>query len=95
MGEAFAIEFEELMKVARGGAPTAAEGHVDEPGNSAERARELSRRRAETVKKALVELGVASERLQTRAYGYSKLLDRSETPAAQKRNNRIEIVVNQ
>lgn len=69
------------------------EGHVDEPGNSAAHARELSERRAEAVKRALVQLGVPASKLRTRGFGYSKLLDRSETPAAQKKNNRIEIVV--
>lgn len=69
------------------------EGHVDEPGNSAARARDLSKRRADTVKRALVEKGVAAERLRTAGFGYSRLLDRSETPAAARINNRIEIVV--
>jgi outer membrane protein OmpA-like peptidoglycan-associated protein len=69
------------------------EGHVDEPNNSAPRARALSRERAEAVKRKLVELGVSAGRLETQGYGYSRLLDRSETPEARLRNNRIEIVV--
>lgn len=68
------------------------EGHVDEPGNTAVRARDLSKRRADAVKKVLVEKGVAAERLRTSGFGYSRLLDRSETPAAAKINNRIEII---
>ncbi len=68
------------------------EGHVDEPGNTAAQAKDLSRRRAEAVKKLLSRLGVAPDRLRTQGYGYTRLLDRSETPAAQKINNRIEIV---
>lgn len=69
------------------------EGHVDEPGNTAARARELSERRAQAVKRTLLHFGVAPERLRTQGFGYGRLLDRSETPAAQKINNRIEIVV--
>lgn len=69
------------------------EGHVDEPGNSAARARALSQQRAEVVKQALVKIGVGEGRLRTQGFGYSRLLDRSETPAAQKINNRIEIAV--
>lgn len=69
------------------------EGHVDEPNNSGPRARALSRERAEAVKRKLVELGVPASKLETQGYGYSRLLDRSETPEARLRNNRIEIVV--
>lgn len=70
-------------------------GHVDEPGNTAERAKALSVRRAEAVKRLLMDLGVAPERLRARGFGYAKLLDKSETPEAARRNNRIEIVVEQ
>jgi OOP family OmpA-OmpF porin len=69
------------------------EGHVDEPGNTAARAKGLSSQRASAVRRALIELGLPAERLRARGFGYTRLLDRSETPAAALKNNRIEISV--
>jgi OOP family OmpA-OmpF porin len=69
------------------------EGHVDEPGNSAAQAKDLSSRRAEVVKRILVGAGVPGARVRARGFGYYKLLDKSETPAAALKNNRIEILV--
>jgi outer membrane protein OmpA-like peptidoglycan-associated protein len=54
---------------------------------------ELSVKRAESIKQALIERGVASQRLQIMAYGSSRPLDNRNVSAAWAKNRRVEIEV--
>jgi OOP family OmpA-OmpF porin len=57
------------------------------------RARSLSQLRADSVRKALIERGVAAARLTSRGYGEERPIDTNKTEAGRKRNRRIEIWV--
>ncbi len=65
-------------------------GHTDAVGSAAANL-ELSRRRAATVKKALVELGLAPGRLTTRGLGESQPLADNRTAAGRARNRRVTL----
>lgn len=65
------------------------EGHTDAQGNAAVNLR-LSQRRAQAVVDALVQRGVAANRLQALGHGETRLLDQGATPEAHERNRRIE-----
>lgn len=67
-------------------------GHTDNTG-SKERNTELSRLRAESVKKYLVEKGVAAERLETAGFGPDKPIASNATDAGRQQNRRIEFKV--
>lgn len=67
------------------------EGHTDAVG-SAESNLQLSRRRSEAVRSALVERGVATARLTTAGYGASRPQDTNDTPEGRARNRRVELV---
>lgn len=54
---------------------------------------ELSRRRAQSVLEALVELGVDRERLQASGHGATNVLDDTGTPEAHAKNRRVELHV--
>jgi len=67
-------------------------GHTDAIG-SAESNLDLSKRRSEAVRSALVErYGVAAERLSARGYGATMPKDTNETPEGRARNRRVELV---
>lgn len=68
------------------------EGHADVRGEE-EYNLELSRKRAEAVKRALVMHGVAASRLETVGYGETRPIDLRRTLRAHRRNRRVEFVV--
>lgn len=67
-------------------------GHTDQQGNDAYNLR-LSEERANAVVAALIERGVARERLSPKGYGETKLLDPANTPDALAKNRRIDFTV--
>lgn len=68
------------------------EGHTDSIGGDSFN-RDLSARRAEAVRQALVErYAIAAERLTTSGYGASVPRDRNSTPEGRARNRRVELV---
>lgn len=68
------------------------EGHTDSRGNAAYN-KDLSQRRAESVRTYLVEKGVAEDRLTAVGYGEEKPLEKAETPAAWEKNRRVDFFV--
>jgi outer membrane protein OmpA-like peptidoglycan-associated protein len=67
------------------------EGHTDSIGGAASN-QDLSVRRAESVRKALVErYGIAAPRLTPGGSGASRPLDRNDTPEGRARNRRVEL----
>ena len=68
------------------------EGHTDSRGDN-DFNKDLSQRRAESVKAALVERGVEAARLQAVGYGEEKPLDPAETEAAWAKNRRVDFFV--
>jgi outer membrane protein OmpA-like peptidoglycan-associated protein len=68
------------------------EGHTDDTGPEDVNQR-LSQQRAETVRRYLVNQGVAPQRLEAKGYGESKPLIDKITEAARKKNRRVEFVV--
>jgi outer membrane protein OmpA-like peptidoglycan-associated protein len=68
------------------------EGHTDSAGNPATNA-QLSRRRAESVKAALVRTyGISPERLTTDGLGSSHPIATNDTAEGRARNRRVEFV---
>jgi outer membrane protein OmpA-like peptidoglycan-associated protein len=67
------------------------EGYTDNVG-SADSNVTLSQRRAQAVVTALVDLGVASNRLSTRAHGEEGPAASNATPAGRQLNRRVEVV---
>ena len=53
----------------------------------------LSQERAERVKQALAQLGVAGERIETQGYGFDRPAVEADTPSARAGNRRVEIIV--
>ncbi|MCL2506551.1 MAG: autotransporter domain-containing protein, partial [Endomicrobia bacterium] len=68
------------------------EGHTDEKG-SHKYNEGLSKRRADTVYKKLVELGIEAEVLEKQWYGKTRLAETSGTDKARAQNRRAEIVM--
>ncbi len=68
------------------------EGHCDERG-SVEYNLALGQRRAESVKRYLVLLGISSERLRTISYGKERPADPRHTEEAWAKNRRAEFVI--
>jgi len=67
------------------------EGHTDSTGDAAKNL-DLSKRRAESVKGALVKLGIGADRLSTEGLGQTKPLAPNETPQGRAENRRVEFV---
>lgn len=65
------------------------EGHTDSTGDAA-RNLDLSKRRAEAVRQALVQLGISAGRLTTQAFGQTKPLAPNDTPQGRAENRRVE-----
>lgn len=68
------------------------QGHTDNTGN-AKYNETLSAMRAESVKKWLVEKGVAAERLVVKGYGGSKPVADNATAAGREKNRRVQLLV--
>ena len=64
-------------------------GHTDSTGSVAHN-RDLSRRRAEVVKRYLVAAGIDTARIETRGAGPDEPIDTNRTPAGRAHNRRIE-----
>jgi OOP family OmpA-OmpF porin len=67
-------------------------GYTDSFGSDAHNQR-LSEDRAETVKQALVEDGVAANRISTRGYGDSNPVASNATAEGRAQNRRVEIIL--
>ena len=67
-------------------------GHTDSTG-SPDYNRELSKRRANAVKKYLVEHGVADARVETRGAGPDEPIDTNKTAVGRAKNRRIEFTI--
>ena len=68
------------------------DGHTDNVGGDAYNL-DLSRRRSEAVRKALVDrYGIAADRLTTAGHGASAPKDDNDTPEGRARNRRVELV---
>jgi len=67
------------------------EGHTDSTGNAAANM-DLSKRRAESVKKALVDLGIGDDRLTTGGFGDTRPLASNKTPKGRAENRRVEFI---
>lgn len=67
-------------------------GHTDDVG-SAEYNQELSERRAETVRRYLIEAGVDEDVIQSKGFGKAAPLVEGTDPASRQRNRRVEIAV--
>ena len=65
------------------------EGHTDSTGEAAKNL-DLSKRRAEAVREALIKLGIGAERLTTQGFGQSKPLAPNDTPQGRAENRRVE-----
>jgi outer membrane protein OmpA-like peptidoglycan-associated protein len=68
------------------------EGHTDSAG-SAETNQQLSERRANAVRDALVARGIDAARIETVGYGEARPVADNDEPGGQQQNRRIEIVV--
>lgn len=68
------------------------EGHTDSRGSESYN-QALSERRAEAVQKALVEMGIGTDRIATRGFGESTPVANNETAAGRQLNRRVEIVL--
>ena len=67
------------------------DGHTDSTGDAAKNL-DLSKRRAESVKAALVKLGIDAARLTTEGLGQTKPLATNDTPQGRAENRRVEFV---
>jgi OmpA-OmpF porin, OOP family len=67
------------------------EGHTDSTSDAAKNL-DLSKRRAESVKGALVKLGIDADRLTTEGFGQSKPMAPNDTPQGRAENRRVEFV---
>ena len=80
----------QLMQVSIHGARV--EGHTDSTG-SAEYNRQLSLRRAEAVKQALVQGGMDAASVRTAGLGKSSPIESNRTAAGRRENRRVAIIV--
>jgi len=69
------------------------EGHTDSTGSEAYN-QQLSERRANNVRRLLVERGVSDYRITTIGYGESRPVATNETPEGRQMNRRVEIRIN-
>lgn len=67
------------------------EGHTDSDG-AEDYNLDLSSQRAESVKAALVQLGISSEKFQTKGWGESVPMEENTTPEGKANNRRVEFI---
>jgi len=67
------------------------EGHTDDRGKE-ENNQLLSEKRAETIKKYLMQNGITEERIETNGYGSSMPITENDTEAGRSINRRVEII---
>jgi peptidoglycan-associated lipoprotein len=68
------------------------DGHCDDRG-SEEYNRDLGEKRAQSVRRELIRLGVAPDRIDTVSYGEDKPLDPGHNSKAWRRNRRAEFIL--
>jgi outer membrane protein OmpA-like peptidoglycan-associated protein len=68
------------------------QGHTDDTGGASYN-QELSERRARAVRHALIDRGIAPERLEARGYGMTRPVSPNEDPASRAANRRVEFVI--
>lgn len=68
------------------------EGHTDSQGN-ADKNQVLSQDRTESVRKYLIERGIAAERLEAMGYGQTRPIADNKTEAGREQNRRVEFKV--
>lgn len=78
--------------IALGNRDALIEGHADNSG-AADHNLELSMKRAESIREALVEFGVEEERLSAEGYGSVFPVADNETREGREKNRRVEIVI--
>ena len=59
----------------------------------ADKAMDLSTKRAKSVADWLISKGVSSERVQYKGYGWTKPVEPNTTPEGRKRNQRVEVTI--
>lgn len=69
------------------------EGHADNIGPDAYNL-ELSKRRAETVRQAMIGTGIPAGRVESKGFGKSRPMVSNDTPEGRQRNRRVEVVIN-
>lgn len=67
------------------------EGHTDSDGDDSFNT-DLSDRRAKTVAKTMINLGINSERLESKGWGETKPIDTNNTPEGKANNRRVEFI---
>jgi outer membrane protein OmpA-like peptidoglycan-associated protein len=80
----FMIEYPERRVMVEGFTDNVGSENVNE---------KLSLRRAESVKQALVDIGVSPDRIMTRGYGEAYAVANNNTVAGRQQNRRVEIVI--
>ncbi|HUF27646.1 MAG TPA: OmpA family protein [Gemmatimonadaceae bacterium] len=70
----------------------AVEGHTDATGADAYN-QQLSERRAEAVRRALITGGVAADRITAHGFGRTQPIAGNDTPAGRQQNRRVEVIV--
>ncbi|MEI9937365.1 MAG: OmpA family protein [Pseudomonadota bacterium] len=68
------------------------QGHTDSRG-SAELNQRLSQARADAVRSAMIQRGVAAERLSAKGYGPSKPIDVNDTDEGRQKNRRVQFLI--
>lgn len=68
------------------------EGHTDNVGSAAFN-QTLSRQRAESVRRFLVNRGIESRRLSVSGYGYERPVASNDTATGRQQNRRVEVVI--
>ncbi len=89
-GQAAVTQIAALLK-AQPGLKLSIEGHTDDTG-SAERNRTLSLDRAKSVQAALIQTGVAADRLKAAGYGADRPIAGNTSDADRAQNRRVELV---
>jgi OmpA-OmpF porin, OOP family len=95
--EITSVSFNELMNAIRflrehPSTTAVVEGHTDSVGAEAYN-QQLSQRRAQSVMTAIVNSGIAADRLTSRGYGESRPIASNDTEAGRQQNRRVTVVV--